>query len=112
MTWEAKALCQFLPASWWDTDRPHIEAIRVCLACPVASRCLNDAMSAVTRHEWDTGIRAATTPDDREAIRRGRTGVDAAWTRAGRLVWEHDARVREDLDAMFLEQLHDLEAVA
>ncbi|MEU6206388.1 WhiB family transcriptional regulator [Micromonospora musae] len=69
-TWHEDAACRdFLDDTMFPErgDNPAArEAKRICAACPVRSKCLNDALDRVDEH----GIRGGLDPQERRAIRK------------------------------------------
>jgi WhiB family redox-sensing transcriptional regulator len=63
------AACRAYPTRWWFADGPEdVEATLICMGCRVRRTCLEYALE----HPELVGIWAATTPEDRAAIRRAR----------------------------------------
>lgn len=73
-SWRKEAACLgmpldlFFPKQKWDAENVPNAIRQICNACPVAMDCLEYALSLDT----NVGIWAATTPRQREAIRKYR----------------------------------------
>lgn len=66
--WQGKAACAQYRPSRWDTDEPDPQALAICDACPVKDTCLQDALDRNETH----GVRGGLTPNQRDALKRGR----------------------------------------
>jgi hypothetical protein len=67
--WKDDAACRDRTDLDWFSDLPDPECEALCLACPVASKCLAEALSR--NRDWDPGMWGGTTPQERHAIREG-----------------------------------------
>ena len=70
--WELEALCKnHLKPEWWYPEQNNYHggqlAKRVCLRCPVMKECLDWAL----KHDEEHGVWGATTPRERQRIKRG-----------------------------------------
>ncbi len=74
MTWQTRAACKDRPDLDWDNDTTD-DNRRVCLACPVLFDCAAEGL----RLRECIGTWAATSYQDRAAIRRGRKTVADVW---------------------------------
>jgi len=113
--WQARGLCRFMPPELWEHDRlpGHPEALRLCLACPVKTECVNAALIEATKISGDFLIRGATTPWQRELIRRGTVTIPTMWERSAATVARHDEEVYQKiLPAMSNEATHRGQQVA
>jgi hypothetical protein len=74
MTWQTRAACKDRPDLDWDNDTTD-DNRRVCLACPVLFDCAAEGL----RLRECIGTWAATSYQDRAAIRRGRKSMADVW---------------------------------
>jgi hypothetical protein len=74
MTWQTRAACKDRPDLDWDNDTTD-DNRRVCLACPVLFDCAAEGL----RLRECIGTWAATSFQDRAAIRRGRKSMADVW---------------------------------
>jgi hypothetical protein len=74
VTWRDRALCKDRPDLDWDNE-PTIETRQVCLGCPVLFDCAAEGL----RLRECIGTWAATSWQDRAAIRRGRKSMADVW---------------------------------
>lgn len=63
--WQGRAAC--VGQGWMLADDPGDDARRLCARCPVATACLADALD--TPAGQDRGVRAGSSPDQREVWR-------------------------------------------
>jgi WhiB family redox-sensing transcriptional regulator len=76
VNWRTQALCKDRPDLDWD-DETTDDTRRVCLACPVKVDCAVEGL----RLKECIGTWAATSEQERRAIRRGRLTVSDVWRR-------------------------------
>lgn len=69
--WHREALCGEVGGDLWFPDKGESdhEAKRICLACPVRTACLQDALDTGEKH----GIRGGLSGWQRNQIRRNKT---------------------------------------
>ena len=76
VTWHLRAACRDRSDITWvqDTrdDANLARAKAICATCPVSRECLDEAMSQAPNRYHDAGIRAGTTPKERDRLRRER----------------------------------------
>lgn len=75
MTWRSRAACldDNVDPGWFDTDEdnvPPVEAMRICVGCPVRLPCLQTALETITSD--DDGVWGGTTVSNRTQIRQQR----------------------------------------
>jgi excisionase family DNA binding protein len=97
--WRADSLCKKHPTHWWFAGGAHetVLAKSICSSCSVSEQCLEFALS---RPEI-LGVWAATTPNERAALRRARREP----------VVEVDVNVDVDLTAVAAPAMPDLQAI-
>jgi hypothetical protein len=74
VTWRTRAACKDRSDLDWDNDTTD-ETREVCLACPVLFPCAVEGL----RLKECIGTWAATSEQERRAIRRGRLTVNDVW---------------------------------
>jgi hypothetical protein len=74
VTWRDRAHCKDRPDLNWDDDSTD-ETRQVCLGCPVLFDCAAESL----RIRECIGTWAATSWQDRAAIRRGRKSMGDVW---------------------------------
>jgi hypothetical protein len=67
--WRRDAACRDRIDLDWFADVPSAECMDLCAVCPVAGKCLSEALDR--QRDWDPGIWGGTTPRERYAIREG-----------------------------------------
>lgn len=73
--WQSRAACRPYPLAMFhpETERGADPAIAVCLTCPVATECLNDALT-----NGGAGVRGGYTAQGRKRLMRTRARREAA----------------------------------
>lgn len=82
--WQDRAACRGMPTRIWDAVEMTPVAGRTCASCPVRLECVSEALDR--HHTVDVGIWGATTPKQRERIRRRRVTLEVAWQETAELV--------------------------
>lgn len=82
--WQDRAACRGMKPRVFDLSEMTEVAARTCLRCPVRLECVSEALDR--HHTCDCGIWGATTPKQRERIRRRRVTLEVAWQETAELV--------------------------
>lgn len=82
--WQDRAACRGMKPRVFDLEKMTDIAARTCFRCPVRLECLSEALDR--HHTCDCGIWGATTPKQRERIRRRRVTLEGAWQETAELV--------------------------
>ena len=81
--WHQHAACRNHP---WETffptpnDKSTLDAIRICMTCPVINQCLEDALDSEQGAQYIYGIRGGLTPTKRRTMLRAKARTVRAAT--------------------------------